>query len=146
MARKINSAGLDLIKSFEGCRLKAYKDIVGVVTIGYGATGPDIEDGMVWTQEQADERLARDLEKFCAGVEELVQVDINDNQFASLVAFSYNVGLNALSGSTLLKKLNDGDFDGAVEQFARWSRAGGKIVDGLARRREAEANLFTAAL
>ena len=143
MSRQINDAGKELIKNFEGCRLKAYKDIVGILTIGYGHTGNDVSEGLEIDSGAANDLLDKDLEKFSDGVSDLLEVDTTDNQFAALVAFAYNVGLNALSGSTLLKKLNAGDPDGAAEQFARWSRAGGKVVEGLERRREAEANLFS---
>lgn len=143
MSRQINDAGKELIKNFEGCRLKAYKDIVGILTIGYGHTGNDVSEGLEIDSSAANDLLDKDLEKFSDGVSDLLEVDTTDNQFAALVAFAYNVGLNALSGSTLLKKLNSGDTDGAAEQFARWNRAGGNAVEGLTRRREAEADLFS---
>ena len=142
MAREVNEAGLALIREFEGCRLDAYLCPAGIPTIGYGATGPDIRMGMVWTQEQADARLVEDLARFAAGVERLVQVDLTDNQFAALVSFAYNVGLGALAGSTLLRKLNADDFQGAADQFARWNKGGGRVLPGLVRRRAAERDLF----
>ena len=142
MAREVNEAGVRLVQEFEGCRLDAYRCPAGIPTIGYGATGPDIRMGMVWTQEQADERLAEDLARFAAGVERLVQVDLTDNQFAALVSFAYNVGLGALRDSTLLRKLNAGDYLGAADQLPRWARAGGRIMPGLTRRRAAERDLF----
>ena len=142
MAREVNEAGLALIREFEGCRLDAYLCPAGIPTIGYGATGPDIRMGMVWTQEQADARLVEDLARFAAGVERLVQVDLTDNQFAALVSFAYNVGLGALRDSTLLRKLNAGDYLGAADQLPRWARAGGRIMPGLTRRRAAERDLF----
>lgn len=138
----INKKGIDLIKKFEGCRLKAYKDIVGILTVGYGHTGKDVSEGLEIDPERANELLEKDLQKFCHGVEDLVKVSITDNQFAALVAFAYNIGLNALSGSTLLKKLNAGDLQGASEQFIRWNKAGGKEVQGLTNRRLAEKELF----
>ena len=142
MAREVNEAGVRLVQEFEGCRLDAYRCPAGIPTIGYGATGPDIRMGMVWTQEQADERLAEDLARFAAGVERLVQVDLTDNQFAALVSFAYNVGLGALRDSTLLRKLNAGDYLGAADQFARWNKGGGRVLPGLVRRRAAERDLF----
>ena len=142
MAREVSEAGVRLVQEFEGCRLDAYRCPAGIPTIGYGATGPDIRMGMVWTQEQADERLAEDLARFAAGVERLVQVDLTDNQFAALVSFAYNVGLGALRDSTLLRKLNAGDYLGAADQLPRWARAGGRIMPGLSRRRLAERALF----
>jgi lysozyme len=146
MSRQINTAGKELIKHFEGCRLKAYKDIVGVLTIGYGHTGKDVREGLEIDSGTANDLLEKDLQKFCHGVEDLVKVSITDNQFAALVAFAYNIGLNALSGSTLLKKLNAGDLQGASEQFLRWDKAGGKPVAGLTRRRTAEKDLFLTAV
>ena len=140
---KMNEAGIDLIRQFEGCRLTAYKDIVGVWTIGYGATGDDVCEGLEWTQAQANERLASDLTQFESGVKELVDCELNDNQFSALVCFSYNLGLGSLKSSTLLKKVNDSDFSGAADEFLRWDRAGGQVVPGLLRRRQAERALFS---
>jgi len=142
MARAINDAGVRLVQEFEGCILKAYRCPAGIPTIGYGATGPDIRMGMTWTQEQADERLAADLARFAAGVERLVQVDLTDNQFAAIVSFAFNVGLGALRDSTLLRKLNAGDYQGAADQLPRWNRGGGRVLPGLVRRRAAERALF----
>lgn len=142
MAREVSEAGVRLVQEFEGCRLDAYRCPAGIPTIGYGATGPDIRMGMVWTQEQADERLAEDLARFAAGVERLVQVDLTDNQFAAIVSFAFNVGLGALRDSTLLRKLNAGDYAGAADQLPRWSKGGGRVLPGLVRRRAAERELF----
>lgn len=142
MTRMVNDAGVALVREFEGCRLDAYRCPAGIPTIGYGATGPDIRMGMKWTQEEADERLAEDLARFAEGVERLVLVDLTDNQFAALVSFAYNVGLGALAGSTLLRKLNADDFQGAADQFARWNKGGGRVLPGLVRRRAAERDLF----
>lgn len=139
---KINDAGLFLIKSFEGCKLQAYQDIVGVWTIGYGHTGNDVYDGLEIDQETADNFLAQDLQRFESGVESLVQVSMNENQFSALVCFAYNVGLNNLKHSTLLKDVNEEYFDAAADQFLRWDRAGGEEVSGLLRRRKAEKALF----
>ena len=139
---KLNEAGLALLKEFEGCKLKAYRDIVGILTIGYGHTGKDVNDGQVLTQEEADALLVKDLEKLQNNIRPHIKVLLTDNQFSALVVFSYNVGYIAFSGSTLLSKLNNNDFNGAAEQFVRWNRAGGKAVPGLTRRREAEKNLF----
>lgn len=142
MTRMVNDAGVALVREFEGCRLDAYRCPAGIPTIGYGATGPDIRMGMKWTQEEADERLAEDLARFAEGVERLVLVDLTDNQFAALVSFAYNVGLGALAGSTLLRKLNAGDYEGAADQFPRWNKGGGRVLPGLVRRRAAERDLF----
>ncbi|OVE50547.1 lysozyme [Chromobacterium violaceum] len=139
---KTNAAGISLIKQFEGVRLAAYQDLVGVWTIGYGHTGPDVKAGMTITQQQADQLLAADLEKFETGVRKAVIVPLNANQFSALVSFSYNLGLGNLRSSTLLRLLNKGDYDGAAAQFPRWNRAGGQAVPGLTRRRKAEQALF----
>lgn len=138
---RINQEGINLIKSFEGCKLQAYKDIVGIWTIGYGHTGPEVIQGLSWTQEQADNALVKDLTKFENGVNALAP-NLNANEFSALVVFSYNVGLGALGKSTLLKKLLAGDKVGAADEFLRWNKAGGKEVAGLTRRRIAERALF----
>lgn len=138
----MNEKGLALLKSFEGCRLKAYRDIVGVLTIGYGHTGPDVQPGLTWTQDQVDECLEQDLGRFVSGVEALLEDDVTENQLAALVCFAYNVGLGALTKSHLLSKLNEGDVRGAADEFLRWNHAGGQVDAGLTRRREAERTLF----
>ena len=140
---EINQAGLDLIKSFEGCKLNAYKDVIGVVTIGYGHTNPGVlQMGTTWTQDQADAQLKQDLAKFENGVSSYVTVPLTDNQFAALVCFAYNCGLGNLQSSTLLKCVNANDMTGASAQFDRWNKAGGNVVPGLTRRRQAESDLF----
>lgn len=139
---KINKKGIEMIKHFESLRLKSYLDTGGVWTIGYGSTGSEIKEGLVWTEEQAERRFIEDLAAFESGVEKLLKVNINENQFSALVSFAYNVGLNALKKSTLLKKLNSNDFDGAANEFLRWNKDNGKIIKGLTRRREAEKKLF----
>ena len=139
---KTNAAGISLIKQFEGVRLTAYQDMVGVWTIGYGHTGPEVKKGLSITQQQADQLLAADLQTFETGVGKAVTVPLNANQFSALVSFSYNLGLANLQSSTLLRLLNQGDYAGAAAQFPRWDRAGGQIVAGLRRRRQAEQALF----
>lgn len=142
---KINDAGLKLLKSFEGCKLSAYPD-PGTGgdpwTIGYGATGPDVEEGILWTQAQADRRLAQDLIKFESGVSSLLKVVITRNEFSALVCFAYNVGLGNLKSSTLLAKINEGSISEAANQFLRWDASGGHHLPGLMRRRQAERTLF----
>lgn len=142
---RINEEGLKLLKRFEGCKLKAYRCPAGIPTIGYGHTGKDVSDGMTITKKQAEDLLVKDLERFEAGVMDLLKVKVSENQFSALVTFAYNIGLNALSGSTLLKKLNAGDVIGAADQFIRWNRAGGKELEGLTNRRNAERDLFLTA-
>lgn len=134
---------LPLIKQFEGLRLKAYQDAVGVWTIGYGSTGPDVVPGLQWTQQQADDDLRRRLkDEFNPGVTAAVRVRISPQQRAALVSLAYNIGLAAFRNSTLLRLLNAGDYHGAAEQFAVWRLAGGKVLPGLVKRRAAERDLF----
>lgn len=132
---------LDNIRAFEGIKLKAYKCPAGVWTIGYGATGPGITAGLVWTLEQAKDRLAKDVATFAAGVAKIAG-DCTQGQFDGLVSFAYNCGLSALKSSTLLRKHLAGDHAGAAREFARWNKAGGKVLAGLTRRRTAEAALY----
>ncbi|MBC1238253.1 glycoside hydrolase family protein [Nostoc sp. 2RC] len=139
--RQINAEGLKLIKFFEKLYLNAYQDVVGVWTIGWGCT-EGIRSGMTITETQAEEMLRKELSKFEAAVTNTVQVELNDNQFAALVAFSYNVGVGALKESTLLKLLNEGKYQEAADQLLRWDKAGAKAYLGLSRRRRAERSLF----
>ncbi|MBM5459210.1 lysozyme [Pseudomonas sp. P66] len=138
---RTSQRGLSLIKSFEGLRLLAYRDAVGVWTIGYGATR-GVKAGMSITKEQAERMLLNDVQRFEPEVERLVKVPLNKNQWDALVSFTYNLGAANLESSTLLRKLNAGDYEGAAEQFPRWNKAGGKVLPGLVRRREAERVLF----
>jgi GH24 family phage-related lysozyme (muramidase) len=142
----ISPVGIALIKRFEGCKLKAYQDSVGVWTIAYGWTHPvngrKVEAGMVVTQETAESLLREGVKPFADGVSKLVTVPINQNQFDALVSFTYNLGLGSLKGSTLLKMLNAGNKKGAADEFLKWCRAGGKILTGLVNRRTAERELF----
>ena len=142
MLRQINAAGLAIIKGDEGCKLRAYHDARGILTIGWGHTGPDVVEGLVITQARADELLLQDLAVFEAGVPEVVHVPLNDNQFSAVVSFAYNLGLTTIKASTLGKKLNLGDYEGAAAEFPRWVNAGGKTLAGLVARRAAERNLF----
>lgn len=139
--RRINKAGLDLIKSFEGLRLKAYKDSVGVWTIGYGHTRT-ATSGMSISEPEAEALLREDLKDAQGGVDRLVKQQLSDNEYAALVSFVFNLGAGNFSRSTLLKKLNAGDRKGAAEQFLVWNKAGGQVLAGLTRRRKAERDLF----
>lgn len=141
---KINQAGLDLIKSFEGCRLKAYKDVIGVWTIGVGHTGPEVVEGLIWSPEQANEALAQDLVKFEEGVSNLLTAAPTPNQFSAMVAFAFNVGLANLKSSTLLRCFNKHNAEGAAGEFLKWDHADGRVIPGLTRRRQAESDLFKA--
>lgn len=142
----LNKESLDLIKSFEGLELKAYKDSVGVLTIGYGHTSmagdPVVKLGMTLTEKEATDLLSSDLLKYEAMVKRNVKVPLNPNQYGALVSFTYNLGEGNLKSSTLLKKVNAGDFTGASKEFQKWNKAGGKVLKGLTRRREAERVLF----
>ncbi len=136
--------GMNLTKQFEGLRLSAYADQVGVWTIGYGHTGQGVHAGLTITQDQAEAFLASDVAGAVAGVNRLVASAINQNQFDALVDFVFNLGCASLASSTLLRFVNSGDFADATGQFQRWDHAGGVVVPGLLQRRQAEANLFSA--
>ncbi|MGA8111866.1 MAG: lysozyme [Acidobacteriaceae bacterium] len=131
--------GLNLTEQFEGCRLTAYQDQVGVWTIGYGHTGPEVVAGLTITQAQAETCLAADVQSAAACVNRLVAVQLNQQEFDALVDFVFNLGQGA---STLLRLLNAGSFAAAAGQFAQWDRAGGAVVAGLLRRRQVETALF----
>ena len=142
---KTNQQGVNLIKSFESCELAAYPDPGtggNPWTIGWGHTGPEVTPGLVITQDEADALLAADLESFEAEVEAHLGVEPTGNQFSALVSFAYNCGVRNLVSSTLLRKLNAGDADGAATEFMRWNKAGGRVLAGLTRRRAAERDLF----
>ncbi|WP_251854197.1 lysozyme [Enterobacter asburiae] len=138
--------GIALIKQFEGSKLTAYQDSVGVWTIGYGWTQPvdgkQIRAGMTIKQETAERLLKTGLVSYERDVSRLVKVGLTQGQFDALVSFTYNLGARSLSTSTLLRKLNAGDYAGAADEFLRWNKAGGKVLNGLTRRREAERALF----
>lgn len=138
---QISQKGIDLIKQFEGCKLKAYLCPAGVWTIGFGSTSGVIE-GMQITEKEAEEMLKKDLRYFERWVSKLIEVELTQNQFDALVSFTYNLGEGALKGSTLRKKLNMGLYNEVPAQMLRWNRAGGKVLNGLVRRREAEAKMF----
>lgn len=136
----ISDKGIALIKEFEGTRLKAYQDSVGVWTIGVGHT-KGVNAGDIITQDQADAFLRADLEDAETAVQGLCPVT-TQNQFDALTSFAFNLGTGALKGSTLRTKHNAGDYSGAKAEFLRWVNAGGKKLDGLVRRRTAEAELY----
>lgn len=134
--------GLALTKQFEGCKLSAYQDQVGVWTIGYGHTGAGVASGLTITQDQADALLTSDIAAAATFVNQIVTVPLQQNQFDALVDFVFNLGRTRFGGSTLLKNLNTGDFAGAAAQILVWDHAGGQVVAGLLRRRQAEKALF----
>lgn len=143
---KISQVGIDLISSFEDTKLTAYDDGVGVWTIGIGTTvypnGVKVKKGDKCTLEQAKEYFAHDLKRFESSVNNLVKVPLSQNQFDALVSLTYNIGSGNFASSTLLKKLNAKDYQGAADQFPRWNKAKGKVLNGLTRRRAAERALF----
>ena len=141
MSFTTSQAGIDLITSFEGCRLTAYQDSVGVWTIGYGHTS-GVYPGMTITEEEAIAFLRQDLKTAENAVNNNVTYGINQSQFDALVSFTFNVGTGNFTSSTLLMKLNAGDVNGAANEFDRWIYAGGQVLEGLVRRRAAEKQMF----
>lgn len=132
-----------MIKAHESCRLTAYRCPAGVLTIGWGHTGTDVKPGMVITQAQADRLLVADLATAEAGVNNAVKSLINQHQFDALVSFTFNVGVHAFTGSTLLKLVNANPRDVRIAQeFARWNKAGGRVLAGLTARRLSESKLY----
>jgi lysozyme len=143
----INKATLDLVKEFEGLRLKAYKDAVGVLTIGYGTTaaaglGIVPKAGMVITEAEAEGYLLKGLEKFASIIRPKITAPINDNEFGAFLSLAYNIGPGAFAKSSALKKFNAGDKAGAANAILLWNKAGGKVLAGLTRRRGRERELF----
>lgn len=137
----IGTKGLDLIKFFEGLELNAYQCAAGVWTIGYGHT-KDVQQGMTISEARANEMLAEELNEYESYINGLVTVELNQDQFDAMVSWVYNLGVGNLKASTLLKVLNAGDYDGVPAQMMRWNKAGGKVLEGLTKRRQAEADLF----
>lgn len=143
---KTSNSGVALIKGFEGKQLVAYDDGVGVWTIGFGTikylNGVRVKRGDKCTEAQAEQYLRNDLITFENALNQLVKVPLNQNQFDALVSFTYNLGETNLRSSTLLKKLNAKDYKGAAAEFLKWNKAGGKVMNGLVKRRKAEMELF----
>jgi lysozyme len=141
--RKINAAGRDLVKSFEGASLTAYRCPSGVLTIGFGSTGPHVKEGMTISLEEAETLLSSDLSRFERGVEAMTEgTPTSDNQFAALVSLAFNIGLGAFAGSTVLKRHKLGNRIGCANAFLMWVKAKGQVLKGLQRRREAERKLY----
>ena len=139
---RLSDNGLNLIKQFEGLRLKAYQCSAGVWTIGYGHT-KGVKSGQTITTAEVDELLRQDVAGFECGVCKLLTRSVTQNQFDALVSFAFNVGLQALKTSTLLRRLNANEpAEKVAAEFLRWNKAGGKVLPGLTRRRQAEADLF----
>ena len=143
----MNKAGKDLIKSFEGCKLIAYQCSAGRWTIGYGNTffedGTPVKPGDRITQAKADQLFELIVSNFADKVAKEIKTILTDNQFSAIVSLAYNIGIGNLQKSTLLKKVNFNPNDPTIRaEFAKWNKAGGKVLAGLTRRREAEAKLY----
>lgn len=143
---KISDAGMDLIKRFEGCELEAYRDAVGVWTIGYGHTaqaGPPAPfPGQKITQAEAEALLRRDLASYEAAVRSCVGREPSQAQFDAMTSLCYNIGPGAFRGSSVVRRFNDGDDRAAADAFLMWNKAGGKVLRGLTKRRNAEREMF----
>ena len=140
--RKINEAGLSIIKTFEGCRLTVYLDIAGHKTVGYGHMNDLMVVGTVITQEAADSLLEDDLKAAECATMAQVKVPLSDNQYSALVSFVFNLGASTLIRSHLLRFLNNKDYVEAAKEFPKWDEASGNVVPGLLNRRLAEQALF----
>jgi len=138
---KLSDTGQDLIKHFEGLELKAYKCPAGVWTIGYGHI-KGVSEGDEITALTANRMLIEEMVEYENYINNAVKVDLTQNQFDAMVSWVYNLGSGNLNASTLLKVLNSGDYAGVPAQMLRWNKAGGKVLEGLTRRRQAEADLF----
>lgn len=138
---KISEEGISLIKKFEGCKLRTYLDAVDVPTIAYGRT-KDVKIGDICTQQQAEDWLEEELVEYEGYVEKAVTVPLEQHHFDSLVSWTYNLGPSNLTRSSMLRVLNASDYDNVPEQIMRWNKAGGRVLAGLVRRREAEAEMF----
>lgn len=143
--RTYGAAGMALTRSFEGLRLEAYLDQRGVWTVGYGHTGPEVHAGLTITEAETEAFLASDIAGAVAVVNRLVTREISQNQFDALVDFAFNLGPASLARSTLLREVNAGDFVAAAKEFLLWDHVDGRVVPGLLRRRQAEAELFAKA-
>lgn len=138
---KISNEGLNLIKKYEGLKLEAYLCPANVWTIGYGHTGDDVEEGMEISEEEATDLLVKDLNRF-EDVVNRVKSPLTQSMYDALVSFTYNVGGGAFLKSTLLRKLAVQDYVGAAEEFPKWNKGGGRVLNGLVRRRAEEKALF----
>lgn len=146
MSLKTSPSGRAAIARREGNKLKAYKDSVGVLTIGVGHTSaagpPKVVSGMTITAQESDDILSRDLALFEKAVSSAVKVPLKQSEFDALVSLAFNIGAGAFSKSTLVRKLNAGDRASAANQFLVWNKSGGKVLKGLVNRRADERNQF----
>ena len=136
----------DIIKLYEGLRLQSYLCPALKWTIGWGHTGPEVHKGMVITEVEAEGLLTKDLTWAEASVGKEVKVVLNSNQASALSSFVFNLGTGAFTSSTLLKRLNAGEFEAVPLELLKWCHAGGKVLAGLRKRREAEGQLFKRAV
>lgn len=145
---KLTKEGIELMKEFEGLRLESYKDPVGIWTIGWGNTyyenGNRVGPGEKISRARADELYYNIVSRFSNQVESLLSVTLSGGQFSALVSLAYNIGISAFAGSTLLREVNKDpcNNDAIYKQFLRWNKAGGKVLNGLTRRRKAEAEMY----
>ena len=137
-----SKSGVQLTQQFESCRLIAYQDVKGILTVGWGHTGPEVVEGYTVTQVQADMQLVVDMHNAMSAVNRLVTVMLTQGEFDALVDFAFNCGCSAFAGSTMLKLLNAGSMQAAALEFAKWDHASGVVVAGLLRRRLAEVQEF----
>ena len=138
---QLSEEGISLIKHFEGCGLEAYQDSVGIWTIGYG-TIKGVKEGDQINQDEAEHLLQEEMPEYEGYINEMVNVPLEQNQFDALCSWVFNLGPKTLSESTLLRVLTDGKYDEVPEQIVRWNKAGGQVLEGLVRRRQAEADMF----
>ncbi len=138
----LSAAGIAAMKQYEGCSFTAYQDTGGIWTIGYGHTGPEVQRGVVWTQDQANAAFVRDTNWAQAAVRCDVGVPLTQGQFDALVSLVFNIGAGAFARSTLLRLLNQGNYRAAADQFLRWNMDNGHVVPGLTNRRMAERKMF----
>ncbi len=141
---RTNLAAQAIIKFYEGLRLTAYLDSVGIPTIGYGHIH-GVKMGDVWTLERAETEFQQDVGQVEELVLRLLEVPVSDNQLSAMVSFTYNLGIVNFHSSTLLKRVNAFDFAGAADEFLKWDKAGGQVLSGLSKRRIAERALFMSA-
>jgi GH24 family phage-related lysozyme (muramidase) len=142
-----NSETIEIIKHFEGCSLQAYADLMGVPTIGYGLTSEALDDvtvtlGMTISQREADTYLSKVLQTFGEAILPMMKIGPTPNQYGAMLSLAYNIGVSSFSKSTCLRRFNAGDIAGAAEALTWFNKAGGKVIRGLVRRREAEHTLF----
>lgn len=139
------SAGITLIKRWEQCRLVAYPDPAtgnDPWTIGWGATGPDIVKGTIWTQEQADADLWNRISLLANKMHDAITYDPTEGEFGAMLSLAYNIGFTAFQNSTLLRLFNEGEVQQAADAFLSWDHAGGRVMQGLLNRRKDERNVF----